>query len=197
MPIVRRELGEFANIYVGLPTKQSDVRQAGRSGNVLTVRALTGTGIDFEELVQVDLGNRDVDKYRAAAGDVLLSARSTTLKTAIVPDELDGIVVNATLVGVRCLPDLNPRLLVAYLSHPDGQAALEAVAQSATIQMNLTAGALRKIEVPLPPIEEQRQMVDILTAADYAYVAAIEAAESRQRLARQIVVDQILTDTKS
>ena len=102
MSVVRCQLGEIADIYVGLPTKQSDVRQSGRSGNVLTVRALTGSDIDPEELVLVNLGNRDVDKYRTAPGDVLLSARSTTLKTAVVPEQLGGIIVNSTLVGVRC-----------------------------------------------------------------------------------------------
>ena len=89
---------------------------------------------------------------------------------------------------------LDPRLLVAFLKHSEGQAALESVAQSATLQMNLTAGALRKIEVPVPPIEEQQQLVEILTAADEAYSAAVEAANNRQRLARQIVIDRILTN---
>ena len=77
--------------------------------------------------------------------------------------------MNATLMVIRPSSGLEPRLLAAYLSHPDGQAALAAIAQSGTIQMNLTVGVISKLEIPLPPIEVQRQMVEVLTTADIAY----------------------------
>ena len=190
--MVRRQLGGVAHIYIGLPTKASDTQKVGRSGNVLTVRSLTGTDIDANELETVSFSDRDVEKYRAAAGDVLLSARSTSLKTAIVPKELDGIVVNATLLGVRCLSALEPRLLVAWLNHPEGRAALESVAQSGTAQMNITVAGLSKLEVPVPPPDVQKWMVKLLEAADEAYAAAIKAAGDRRRLAGHIVIAQLM-----
>lgn len=140
----------------------------------------------------VDFNGRNVEKYRVATGDVLVSARSTSLKTAIVPQELDKTIINATLLGVRCLPLLEPRLLVAWLNHPEGQAALESVSQSATAQMNITVAGLSKLEVPIPPLDAQKRMVEVLEAADEAYTAAIKAAEDRKRLARQIIIAQLL-----
>ncbi len=109
----------------------------------------------------------------------------------IVPSELDGVIVNATLIGVRSLPVLDPRLLAAYLTHPDGQSALEAVTQSATIQMNLTVNALRELEVPVPSPEDQRRMVELLTAADLAFESAVHASQLRRRLANEVVIDQL------
>jgi restriction endonuclease S subunit len=189
--VARRRLGDIAHIYVGLPTKESDTRQVGRSGNVLTVRALTGIDIDANALSIVDFDGRDVKRYRVAAGDVLLSSRSTSLKIAIVPREFDEVIINATLLGVRCLPTLEPLLLIAWLNHPEGQAALESVSQSATVQMNITMAGLSKLEVPVPPMDEQKRIVELLEAADEAYTAAIKAAEDRRRLARQIVIAQL------
>ena len=110
----------------------------------------------------------------------------------IIPNELDGVVVNSTLMAVRPSPALDSRLLAAYLSHPDGQAALAAIAQSGTIQMNLTVNAVSKLEIPLPSIDVQRQMAEMLTAADIAYESAIEAAHARRRLARRVAFDNIL-----
>jgi len=190
--VVCRQLRDIAHIYVGLPTKASDTRKVGRLGNVLTVRSLIGTAIDANELAVVDLNGRDVGKYRVATGDVLLSARSTSLKTALVPRELDRIVVNATLLGVRCLAHLEPRLLIAWLNHPAGQAALESVSQSATAQMNITVAGLSKLEVPVPSRDVQKRVVKLLEAADEAYAAAIQAAEDRRRLASQIVIAQLM-----
>lgn len=192
MPDLLLPLGEIANIYVGLPTRASETREAGRSGNVLTVRSLTSSGIDRDNLTEVNVNGREVDKYRARSGDLLISARSTSLKTAVVPDELDGYLINATLLGVRCLPDLQPRLLAAWLNSPEGAASLEGISQSGTIQMNITVAGLSRIQVPVPDIATQRQMVQLLETANEAYVAAVQAAEDRWRIAQQVVVSQLL-----
>lgn len=188
-----KPLGEFAQVFVGLPTRASDTIDTGRPGNLLTVRSLTGTSIDAAEFVTVDVKGKDVDRYRVRAGDVLMSARSTSLKTAIVPPELEGTVINATVLGIRCLPVLEPRILVAWLEGDVGRAALEASAQSGTSQMNLTLGAVAKITVPVPVVETQKQLAAILVAADEAYLAAIQAAEIRRRLAKDIIVDSLKT----
>ena len=102
--------------------------------------------------------------------------------------DLDG---GAAVVAAR------RKLLAAYLSHPDGQAALAAIAQSGTIQMNLTVNAISKLEIPLPPIDVQRQMVDMLTTADIAYESAIEAAHARRQLARSVTIDRILNQSRT
>ena len=197
MQTVIQQLGEIATIFVGMPTKQSQLTEYGPIGNVLTVRALRDFGINHDELVHVDLNGRDVSKYQAKSGDLVLSARSTSLKMGIVPKELDGVVVNSTLMAVRPSSALDPRLLAAYLSHPDGQAALAAIAQSGTIQMNLTVNAVSKLEIPLPPIDVQRQMAEMLTAADVAYESAIDAAQARRRLARHVAFDSILNQSRT
>lgn len=191
MTVHQQKLGDIARIYVGLPTKASDRRESG-VGNVLTVRSLTDTGINGGELESYDFNGRDVEKYRVKPGDVLLSARSTSLSTAVVPPELDGTVINATVIGVRCLPALEPRLLIAWLNHPEGLAELVSISQSATLQMNITVSGLSELLIPVPPTETQRRMVALLEAADEAYSNAIQAAEDRRRIARQVVVGQIL-----
>jgi hypothetical protein len=164
------ELGEIATIFVGLPTKTVESSLSGRSGNVLTVRSLTGSTIDTAAMTTVELVDRDLEKYTVQSGDVLVSARSTTLKTAIVPEDLAGQIINAT--------------------------ALESVAQSGTAQMNITVAGISKVMIPVPPLEIQRQIVKILEAADEAYHASIEAAENRRRIARQVVVARLQDQRK-
>ena len=63
MAVVRRRLGDIAKIYVGIPTKTSDLHEAGRSGNVLTVRSLTGNGIDHDALVRATCDGRTPVSY--------------------------------------------------------------------------------------------------------------------------------------
>lgn len=185
-----RQLGAIAHIFVGIPTKTAESFDGGPA-NVVTVRSLTGKTIDATQLATVELPDRDTERYAIQPGDVLVSARSTTLKSAIVPKDLAGLVINATLLGIRTLPELEPRLLVAWLEHPEGRAALESVAQSGSVQMNITVGAISKIMIPVPPLQVQRQIVTILEAADEAYQAALLAAESRRQLAMHVAVQRL------
>src|SRR5262249_20687203 len=110
------KLGDIAHIYVGVPTNTRDREKMGVAANVITVRSLTDTGFDFRAIETFDFDDRDVEKYQVAVGDVVISARSTSLKSAVVPEGLGGCLINATLIGVRCKPLLIPRLLVAWLN---------------------------------------------------------------------------------
>ena len=75
MQTVLQQLGEIATIFVGMPTKQSQLKEYGPTGNVLTVRALRDFGINRDDLVHVDFNGRDVSKYQAKSGDLVLSAQ--------------------------------------------------------------------------------------------------------------------------
>ena len=191
MPAKREFIGDLATVFAGIPTKSSDRQEIGRAGNVLTVRSLTGAGVDLNQLECHEVASKSVEQSRVRGGDLVLSARSTSLKMAVVPTELDGCLINTTLIGVRCLPHILPRLLMAWLDGPEGQAALQAVSQSGTFQMNITVAGLNRILVPVPPMETQHQLVDLLMASDQAHQAAVQAAEDRRWLATQIVAERM------
>lgn len=194
MSAAQLALGDIATIYVGLPTKASETREAGRSGNVLTVRNLNGRGLDLDNLTEVDVSGRDIEKYRVHPGDLLVSSRSTSLRSAIAPQAAGGLLINATLLGIRSSTIL-PRLLAAWFESPAGMLELENVSQSGTHQMNITVSGLGKILVPIPDLDVQRRMVGLLETADEAYRSAIQAAEGRRRLAREVVVNTMKAAT--
>ncbi|NOX54207.1 MAG: restriction endonuclease subunit S [Planctomycetes bacterium] len=159
--------------------------------HVLTMRALSENGLDPDALSELEVLGTLSNHQRLIAGDVLVSARSTRLAAALAPRELEGVPFNATLIAIRCLPVLAPRLLLAYLRHPDGRAAVESLAQSGTVQMNVTVRALRKLPVPVPPLAEQERLVSLLTAADEAYTAALAAAATRRNVAQNVVIKRL------
>jgi len=184
----RRLLGEVAEILVGVATRSTVPSAATHLHRVLTVRSLLPGGLLANSPTAVRVLGRLTDRHRLKAGDVVISARSTSLLAGVVPPELDGMLFNSTLLAVRCQPSLHPRLLAAYINHADGQAALQALAQSATAQMNITARALQKLEIPVPPVDVQMQLVELLYASDEAFNLAQEAAHERHRLAAEAVM---------
>ena len=190
-------LGEVAGVIPGVATRTLGLGDSDRQHRVLTVRALTDLGIDVTGIAELEVLGKISDEQRLQAGDVLLPARSTRVTAVIVPAELDGTPINATLVVVRCGPMLSPHVLAAYLNHPDGQLAIAAAAQSGTAQVNLTAAALRRLPVPVPLKAQQERFAALLVAAEEAYTTAIEAAGMRLRLARSAVLDQLKQDKEN
>lgn len=186
-----QQLGAFATVFVGVPTKSKRRGGARELAQVLSVRALDGGGMGVEDLQEVELFGKITERNSVMAGDVLLPSRSTSLKVGVVPPELEGAAINSTLIGVRCLPTLDPRLLAAFINHPDGEAQILNVSQSGTFQLNITAKALATIEVPIPPLETQQKLAELLAVSDRAYHAAREAAESRRRLAREMTIARL------
>jgi hypothetical protein len=181
-------LEKVAEVIPGVATRTPPAQGGARNQRVLTVWALTEHGIDAGDIAELDVLGKIADNQRLQPGDVLLPARSTRVMAVVVPPALAGIPINATLVAVRCGPQLNPQILAAYFNHPAGQLAIQSAAQSGTAQINLTAAALRQLPVPVPPPDQQACLAEMLSAADEAYTAAIQAAETRLRLARNLAV---------
>jgi len=190
------QLGEIAEILVGLPTKRRDADKSEQTVMALTVKSLTETGIDSSMLIYVRPVGFVSDKYRVRTGDVLVPARSTSLKPCVVPESLDGTIFNSTLISVRCHTPLDPHLLVAYMLHHDGREALANLIQSGTAQMNITVKGLAQLQVPVPTLKQQQQFVKVLKASEKAYLSALQAAQTRREIARQIVVSGMMSDNE-
>lgn len=188
MPVPICQLGSVARVSAGVPTRSEKLPGQEVTRRVLSVRALDYSRLLAEALIDAVPLSPEVERYIARTGDVIVPARSTSFGAAILPDELDGVVVNATLIGIRCGERLHPRLLAAYLRHPIGRAAIDELSQSGTAQMNITVRALAGLRIPVPPRDTQERIARMLEAADAAYDAAVHAAERRYDIANEVVL---------
>ena len=112
--------------------------------------------IRWEELHYIDMKDDKFDKFAIQYGDVVVTSKSSKVKTAvvdIVPEE--KILVTGGMLIVR--PDqnkLNSTYLKMFLDSERGQAALKRV-QKGSIVVTVTAKSLSSIEIPMINIEKQ------------------------------------------
>lgn len=95
------------------------------------------------------------ERSKLAAGDIVMSIRATVGTTALVPKEIAG--ANLTQGTARIAPSdkaIGPYLL-GYLRSPAAQRWIQAQVKGATFR-EITLGRLRQLEVPLPPVQIQR-----------------------------------------
>lgn len=126
--------------------------------------------------------------------DVLITARSQSVKVAIVPAHVARTVAAATLLVLR-VPDPGTGLahfLWYYLTSTQGRAEV-ASRLTATSLPTLSAKALGDIPFVAPPPGEVRRLVDLIEASDAAYDAAMEAARIRHEVLRDAIVAGVAT----
>ncbi|MEW8029111.1 MAG: restriction endonuclease subunit S [Candidatus Thiodiazotropha sp.] len=117
------------------------------------------------DLKYVDLNDADFNSFKVHKDDILFNrTNSADLVGKVGIFDLEGDYVFASYL-VRLRADRNqilPDFLNYYLNSDLGQRRLLAYATPGVSQTNISAGNLKKVLVPLPPMEEQKQIVEVL-----------------------------------
>lgn len=117
------------------------------------------------DLKYVDLDERDFVEFHLERNDILFNrTNSADLVGKVGIFRLEGDYVFASYL-VRLRTDTEkvlPEYLNAYLNSDLGQRRLLAYATPGVSQTNISAGSLKRVLVPVPPLEEQQVIVAIL-----------------------------------
>ena len=178
-------LSDLAEVFAGLAVGRKTTDE-GELTPVIGVADLDGFGsvagraaLEQQRLVP----GRAIDGYRARTGDVLLTARGTQLKVAVVDEATDGAIVSANLLCIRPRPErLVPGALAAWLQTAPGHAALTDRFHSTTGLLALTTPVVRALPVPVPAMAVQAQAAALFDATRTGYSAARRAADARRAL---------------
>lgn len=96
------------------------------------------------------------------AGDVLLNITGASIgRVTQAPQEMDGARVNQHVCIIRPVKGLEPSFVARYLASPSMQAFIAGENYGVTRQA-LTKEMIENINVPTPPLSEQRRIVSSL-----------------------------------
>jgi type I restriction enzyme M protein len=177
-------------IFQGLyPSRKSGKISLTKNVPAINIKNIVDGQIDIEApcLISVD-NHRHLEKYTVRSGDVLVTCRGTVLKSAVVPESLDGYLIASNLIAIRLNGNFEPILLSAFFQRPEGQKILLSNVRSSTMQIALTVSDIEKIEVPLIPVEIQKRLAGLISAADNYYRAVVESANLRRDIAYSIAL---------
>ena len=117
--------------------------------------------IDNLQYISKDIHEK-IKNYYVNSGDVYITIVGACIgDVGVIPEELDG--ANLTENAAKLCPNenLNSKFIARYLSSNFAQVMLKSDIASATLgKLSLTK--IKKFMVPLPPIEEQDEIVKVL-----------------------------------
>lgn len=105
---------------------------------------------------------RSLEKSKIKEKDVLVAMRGD-FRSAIVHSEATEYTINQNLVGLRLNNKMLPEVLVEFLNGKIGQQQLTSRSKGTTIP-SITIRDLLNIQVPVPPMEIQKNLVKYFTS---------------------------------
>lgn len=189
--ITRTPLKSLASIFAGAPfysTTKLSLNSAGVP--ILNIKDIADGQIVMDKFPTYSLDNfRNAERYLVYPNDILITCRSTQLKSALVPSDLKKSLITSNLIAIRPGGEVLPVFLLAYLRTPAGQKAILANAVSSTLQILLNLQDIGKIPIPVPPLNLQEHMVNLIKATDEQCRLSISAINLRKQLTNQIIGD--------
>lgn len=125
---------------------------------VLNISDLEGGEIDWGKIATIDEDERKAGRYILREGDVLLSCRGTTVKSAVFRKQERPVIPSANLLVIRPDASVSGDFLKIFFESPSGEAMIRSF-QRGTSQMNLNHSDIMEMEMPLPPMERQLEIV--------------------------------------
>ena len=98
-------------------------------------------------------------------GELLVSLVGNPGQVALVPSTMAGANIARQVGLVRLSPSIDAQFALYYLSSPMGQAALGAQSLG-SVQQVINLRDLKRVEIPLPPLDEQRAIAAVLGSLD-------------------------------
>ncbi|HHL44953.1 MAG TPA: restriction endonuclease subunit S [Gammaproteobacteria bacterium] len=178
-------LGELCSISAGGTPRRSQPECFGGGIPWVKIGDLTNDFVLQTEETLTDEGIANSSAKIFPIGTVLISIFATIGRTSILGIEA---ATNQAIAGIT--PKNESQLLPEYLKYAlDSKHAWLNRQARGVAQPNINSKILKSLLVPLPPIEEQRRIVDILKRADSIRLLRKQAIDSARQLIPALFID--------
>ena len=186
-PVKKLPLKDAATVFRG-----KAVNAKSDSGNVavINISNITDTGIDYKSLDMFEDEERKVSRYILEDGDVLVTARGTTVKIAVFEKQPMICIPSANINVIRPKDMLRGAYLKLFLESPVGIKMLQSL-QRGTVVVNINYKDIIELEVPVLPIEAQDALIKEYNEGLKFYKDTIAAAEEGWRGVQQNIQSKL------
>lgn len=150
------------------------------------------TGLLLNDVKQMNFTDSEMATFRLAAGDILLNEASGSPKEVGKPalwnGEIEDCAFQNTLLRVRPSAKADSKYLFHYFHHQASTGAFARGSRGVGIN-HLGREALSRWPVPLPSLDEQHRIAEILDKADALRIQFIEVTNRYEELLQAVFVD--------
>ena len=168
MNVVRTRLLNLCKVITKGTTPTSIGYSFSDSGiGFLRVQNINGGKVNYDQqtLFIDELTHKALSRSQIVGGDILVSIAGTIGRAGIVPDNAPPLNCNQAVAIVRTNEDIFRPYLRHWLESNDAQSQIIGATVTGTIS-NLSLTQIGNLQIPLPPLEEQKRIAEILDQAE-------------------------------
>lgn len=192
-------LGELAKVFTGsqytVKNFESMFKDGGTGYRILTSSDIKDGAVEWDKLQSIDYKENKFDKYAVQKNDVVITAKSSKVKIAVVDIEpKEKILVTGGMIVVRPNTEkLNPTFLKIFLDSSKGQIALKMI-QRGTIIITINAKDLATVLIPDETVDNQNAIAKRYNSKLSTYLALKEQLIKLEDQLHDFSVDDIEKD---
>jgi type I restriction enzyme S subunit len=188
-------LGALAQISYGIQKCPAN-RPGKHPRPYLRVANVQRGGLDLREIKYIDVPDSELETFRLSSGDLLVcEGNSADLvgRPALWNDEIPDCVHQNHVLRVRVDHyKALPEYVLEYMSTFCARAYFRSRAKFTTNLASINSNDLRGLPLPLPPLEVQRKIVNMVNEKRTRIAEERKAAEQRKAQATREVEEMIL-----
>lgn len=187
----RAYVGQIANVVLGKMLDKTKHRTGESMPYVRNIN-VRWCRVDTDDLLEMYFEKSEIQRFRLLAGDLLVCEGGEPGRAAVWDGRMPNMMFQKALHRVRCLGKTEPQYLVYLLEHLAKSGQLEQYFTGSTIR-HFTRESFVEMPIPLPPVDEQVQIVanveQLLSIAE-ASESQIEANLHRAARLRQSILKE-------
>lgn len=125
---------------------------------VINISSMTGEGIDTSKCDTLASQSDDEAKFFLKKGDLLIATKGTVVKTDVFEEEEGKYITSSNITTVRPNPNLLGWYLKIFFESPIGKKTLNSLKRG-TIVSNINIKDVLELEVPLPDLKKQKELI--------------------------------------
>ena len=180
--VARIKLGELGELFQGLPTGGPTTDQSPwfRLINIRNLESIEVQEGNIEK-VPLALSEHNLGRHWLRKNDVLITTRTHPIRASVLSEDLERGIAGQNLAVLRPKQGINP-FYIAVLFHTQyGKKLAEPFFKSSSSIPLISIGNLRILEIPVPSLERQQQIVRLVLAQErYEKTQQAEQAAKRQ-----------------
>jgi len=193
---MKQRIGDLATVTQG-PSRSG--RAAGAREGDWPVSVISGNNIQNDRIlflaVESVMTEREaMQRHLLKPYDIVVTAKSTAMKAALVPPNIPPAIANSTMLAIRPYDADIGLWIWWYLTSLQGRARAEALMVASSTLWSLSPRALADLEVPVPPQDQLRTYAELIQASELADEKAIHAAQLRRHVLREVILSRLSTN---
>lgn len=152
--------------------------------------------IDPSKMYKITRAFNDAQKKtQLKTGDILTVQSGHIGETAVVPKALEGANCHALIISRFKQEKVCPYFMAQYLNSHIGRSRMRGLEVGSTI-LHINTKDFKKFRLPLPPLSEQKKIVEILKTWDEA-IRLTESLIAKKQRHKKALIYNLITNTKS